>query len=455
MDNVLFSALAFLLAIGVLVAVHEWGHYIVARMAGVKVLRYSVGFGKPIWMTRRGPDNTEYCVSAIPLGGYVKLLDEREGEVPVAESHRTFNSQSVFARVAILLAGPVMNLVFAVAAYWLMFVVGVPGDQPLIGAVEPDSIAAEAGLQDGDLLVQVGDDVVETWDGGVLALIDQLLVADEIMVIVERDGVKVTTALDVAGQLSELTKPGQLFVGLGMKPWSPELPPVVGELLPGQPALEAGVQVGDELLALDGEQITGWMALVDMVQARPGQTVPLDLQRNGSRMRLELSIDSFTDAQGGESGRIGVGPLIPDGYFEQYRAEQRYAPVKAFSVAVERTWEMTVMTVRMVVRMFVGDVSVKNISGPINIAQYAGYSASIGLASFLSFLAVVSLSLGILNLLPIPVLDGGQIVYQLAEAAKGSPLSEKAQLVGQQIGVVFLVLLMGVAFYNDLTRLLS
>lgn len=456
MNTVILSIIAFLFAIGVLVAVHEWGHYIVARMVGVKVLRFSIGFGRPIWIRRAGSDQTEYCLSAIPLGGYVKLLDEREGNVAKAELHRAFNRQSIRARIAILLAGPLMNFVFAVLAYWVMFVVGVPGMQPIVGEVEPTSIAGEAGLRAGDRIITVGERRISTWEGGVLGILENMLKDEQVsLTVLGDDGLERPVHLDVAGKVSELTEPGALFPGLGLRPWSPMLPPVIGDLMPGGSAEESGLLVGDRILSADEFLIVDWMSWVKFVQEHPLQTIEVVLDRGGNEQQLDLAIGEYEQEDGSLIGRIGAGPLVPEGFFDQYRAEQRYTPLAAFPVAVDRTWAMSTLTVRMVASMISGDVSVKNISGPINIAQYAGYAASIGFTSFLNFLAVVSLSLGILNLLPIPVLDGGQIVYQLAEAIKGRPLSERAQLVGQQIGIVFLVLIMSLAFYNDLARFFS
>ena len=456
MNTVLLSVAAFLFAIGVLVAVHEWGHYIVARMAGVKVLRYSIGFGRVIWSRRSGPDNTEYCLSAIPLGGYVKLLDEREGDVPAAELSRAFNRQPIPARIAILLAGPLLNFIFAIIAYWAMFVVGVPGLQPIVGEITPDSIAAEAGLQSEDRIVTVGQQPVSTWEGAVLAILDGLLDGESLELGVRGEaGEERTLSLEVADQVTELTEPGALFSGLGIAPWSPVLEPVIGELTGGGAAEAAGLQVGDLITSAAGEAIPDWVAWVEFVRSRPNESVPVVVERAGAEVQLELAIGEITTEDGSLIGRIGAGPQVPEGFYDQYRARQQYGPVQSVGVALERTWSMSVLTVRMVYSMVAGDVSTKNISGPINIAQYAGYSAAIGLASFLNFLAVVSLSLGILNLLPVPVLDGGQIVYQVAEGIKGSPLSERSQIIGQQIGIALLVLLMGFAFYNDLSRVFS
>lgn len=458
MTMLFVSVLAFIFAIGVLVAVHEWGHYIVARMAGVKVLRFSVGFGRPIWMRRGGPDQTEYCISSIPLGGYVKLLDEREGNVDAAELSRSFNRQPVLAKVAILVAGPLMNFVFAVLAFWFMFVVGIPGLTPVVGKVTPDSIAASAGIREGDRILAINGEPVATWEGAVLGLLDGLL--EDSRVRMELRGDSGTAGgrfveLDIGDRLGELTEPGALLPGIGMRPWAPVLGAIIGEVVPGGAAEAAGMRAGDEVLAVDGLAIDDWESWVDFVRANPGAAVTVAVRRDSATVVLSMTIGEQTSAGGETTGLIGARVEVPEGLYDEYRSEQRYTGLAALERAVERTWDMSALTVRMVARMVTGDVSTKNISGPINIAQYAGYSASIGLASFLSFLAVVSLSLGILNLLPIPVLDGGQIVYQLAEAIKGKPLSERVQMLGQQVGIAFLVLIMGFAFYNDLSRVFS
>ena len=453
--NFLLSAAAFLVAIGILVAVHEYGHFIAARLLGVRVLRFSVGFGRPVWLRRAGPDRTEYCLSAIPFGGYVKLLDERDCPVTLAEQHRAFNRQSIPARTIILAAGPVMNFIFAIAAYWGMFIIGVPGMRPLIGNVAPASIAARAGLASRDEIVGVGGRPTATWEGAVVAILDELLDSGRISLTVRgQNGRERGVTLDTTGRESSLTEPGQLFVGLGIQPWAPELPPVLGAVLPGGTAERAGLKPGDRILSADGAAIDSWPAWVEFVRKRPDKTIEAMVERGGSRVRVEISIERVETADG-VIGQIGAKPHVPDGFFEEMSAVERYPVTAALGASLHRTWEMASLTVRMVMRMITGDVSVKNISGPINIAQYAGYSASVGLSPFLSFLAVVSISLGILNLLPVPMLDGGQIAYQLAEAAKGSPLSERAQLIGQQIGIFLLLMLMSFAFYNDISRLLG
>jgi regulator of sigma E protease len=455
MTAFLVSVASFLVAIGILVAVHEYGHYLVARLVGVKVLRFSIGFGRPLWIRRAGPDRTEYCVSAIPFGGYVKLLDERDCPVALAEQHRAFNRQSIPARVAILAAGPLLNFLFAIVAYWCMYMIGVPGTRPIIGEVSPDSIASRAGLESRDEIIGVGGRRIATWDGAIVAVLDELLDDGRIVLeVVNESGSARTLTLDAAGREGALTEPGQLFVGLGLEPWAPELPPVIGEVLAGGAAERAGLASGDEVVEADRESVHSWPQWVEFVRRHPGETVTVAIRRGGQNLEVSLDIERVTADDGLAIGRIGAGPSVPESFYEQrWEATERYGPLEAVQRAVQRSWDMASLTVRMVARMITGDVSLRNISGPINIAQYAGYSASVGSSAFLNFLAVVSISLGILNLVPVPMLDGGQIAYQLAEAAKGSPLSERAQMIGQQVGLFFLLLLMSFAFYNDLSRL--
>lgn len=455
MSQVVTSALAFVVAIAVLVAIHEFGHYLAARMLGVKVLRYSIGFGRVLWSRRAGPDRTEYCLSAIPLGGYVKLLDERDCAVTFNERDRAFNRQPIPSRLAILAAGPLFNLLFAVLAYWLMFVGGIPGVKPVVGEVAPDSVAAHAGLRAGDLITAVDGQPVATWESATLEMLDSLLARGAIgLQVTGSGGDERRVSMGTAGREEELTEPGQLFVRLGMQPWAPVLEPVIGEVTPGGPAARAGMRAGDRILESAGTPVASWVDWVEQVRAHPGDTLRVRVRRGESTLLLELEVERVESADG-TIGRIGAAVEYPEALFDAMRAEERYGVAQALVHGAERTWDMSLLTVRMMWRMVIGDVSVKNISGPINIAQYAGYSASIGFSAFLSFLAIVSVSLGVLNLLPVPMLDGGQIVYTLAEAFKGGPLSERAQLIGQQVGILFLLVLMSFAFYNDLTRLLG
>ena len=453
MDGFLISVLSFILAIAILVAVHEWGHYIVARMAGVKVLRFSIGFGRPLWTRKYGQDQTEFCISAIPIGGYVKLLDERDCAVTLTEQGRAFNRQSIPVKTAVLAAGPLLNFLFAIVAYWCMYMAGVPGLKPVIGEVEPETVAARAGLRAGDAIRAVGGRDVATWEGAVLEILGQMLDEGTIELAVSgEDQSKRLVVMSVAGRETELTEPGQLFVGLGIAPWSPVVPAIIDQLTPGGPAQRAGLKTGDEVVAADDETIASWTEWVHFIRERPEQRITATIVRDGREQRLEI-LTGAAEENGKTIGRIGASVLIEDDLMASMRAEQRYGPVAALPVAVAKTWNMTTLTVRMIASMVTGGVSVKNISGPINIAQFAGQSVSVGPIAFLGFLAIVSISLGILNLLPIPMLDGGQIAYQLVEAMKGSPLSERAQMFGQQMGILFLLLLMSFAFYNDLTRI--
>lgn len=455
MSQILISALAFIAAIGVLVAIHEYGHLVVARALGVKVLRYSIGFGRVLWSRRAGPDDTEYCVSAIPLGGYVKLLDERDCAVTFAERGRAFNRQSAAAKIAILSAGPAFNLLFAIVAYTVMFMSGVPGMKPVVGPVAEGTLAGAAGLRTGDTIVAVGDRTVFTWESATIAMLDDMLGDGSIRLTVrDAAGQERPVVLSTAGRESELTEPGQFFTGLGLRPWAPEPEPVIGDLTPGGAAQAAGIMSGDRVLLADGKAVETWAEWVDIVRARPGESLDVTVLRDGVERRLAIAVGEANSAEG-RIGRIGAAVWLPEDLFAGMRAEERYNLVESVLRATLKTWQMSDLTLRMIWRMVIGDVSPKNISGPINIAQYAGMSATIGLSAFLGFLAIVSISLGVLNLLPIPMLDGGQIVYTVAESLKGGPLSERAQMVGQQIGIAFLLVLMSFAFYNDLSRLIG
>jgi regulator of sigma E protease len=460
MTDIVSSILAFVVAIGVLVAFHEFGHFWVARRLGMKVLRFSIGFGKPLAKLRgRAPDRTEYWLSAIPLGGYVKLLDEREAPVPEAERQRAFNNRPSLHRIAVLFAGPGFNFIFAILAYWLMFIVGVPSLKPYVGDVTPGSIAAKGGLEAADEIRTVGGVRTATWDDATLAILDEMLNDGRIpMTVVGQDGKTRRVELDVQGKVAKLSEPSELFPGLGIEP-GPVLPAVIGKVLPGGPAEEAGLKVGDRVLAMNGQRVASFQAWGDLIKQHAGETVMLRIERDGSE--LDIPVQVRTIEQEGRS-YVGIGVESSREVGSELRAlaerlttEQRYGVGQAFVHGAGKTWEMSALTVRMLGRMIIGQVSVRNLSGPITIASYAGDSAEAGIGAFLSFLAVVSVSLGILNLLPVPILDGGQIVYQLVEWVKGSPLSERAMIVGQQIGMGLLIVLMGFVFYNDLTRVFS
>ncbi len=355
-----------------------------------------------------------------------------------------------------LLAGPGFNFLFAIVAYWIMFATGVPGIKPIIGAVTEGSIAESAGLRADDEIRSVGGRETETWEHATLAILDELLSDARIdLVVRSSSGATKSVELDVTGREAELTAPSALFSGLGFQP-GPVMPAVIADLSPGLAAERAGLKVGDRVLEANGTKLTGWEQLVEFVRKRPGETIELTVERGGERLSVPVTVGQVED-NGETVGRIGASRPVafaPE-VIESLRAEQRYGVLESLPRAIDKTWEVSALTVRMLVRMIVGDVSVKNISGPITIATFAGDSAQAGFSAFLSFLAVVSISLGILNLLPIPLLDGGQIAYQIAEWLKGSPLSERALMLGHQVGVLFLIVLMSFVFYNDLSRIFS
>jgi regulator of sigma E protease len=451
MDDILFKIAAFIVAIGTLVAVHEFGHFWVARRLGVKVLRFSIGFGRPLWR-KVAADGTEYVVAAIPLGGYVKMLDEREGEVPAEQRHRAFNTQSLATRSAVVVAGPAFNLIFAVAAFWLMLVLGESGLRPIIGAIDPDTPADRAGFVAGDEILAVNGRQTPVW----FNVVEQLAaasVSDGRITIQVRDpdGMEQLRSLP-DGAVGDLAERDDLFGDLGIEPFRPRLPAVIGRVLPGEPAEAAGVRAGDRVVMADGEPIADWSAWVDYVQARAGKVIRVEVMRDAERVLLDL-IPATHESDDGPIGRIGAEADRPDDFFKPYQAVSRLGPLEAVPEAISRTWEYSVLTLKVMGRILTGQASVKNLSGPITIADAAGRTASIGLVQFVKFLAIVSISLGVLNLLPIPVLDGGHLLFFLFEAIKGSPVSDELMMQGQRIGLAILLSLMAVAFYVDLSRL--
>ncbi len=450
MGNALISLLAFVVAISVLVAIHEFGHYIVGRWLGMKVLRFSIGFGKPIFTWVRGKDKTEYCVSAIPLGGYVRFLDGREGPVEPADEGRAFDHRPISSRIAVLLAGPAFNFLFAVVAYWVIFVGGVPTLVPAVGDVEPGSIAARAGLEFGDRIVAVGNTETPDWESALVAMLDRMVAEGAVPLTLEDENGRQRRATILVGDdASRLTEPGLLFEGLGFLPWRPAA--VIAAVSESGAASQVDLEAGDRITSVDGQTVRTSSDLIAEVSARPDQSVTLEYYRDDLLRSIEIVIGS-EDVDGQLIGRIGVSISNDFGDFAYLR---KYGPLESVVQSVEKTWATMAFTVRMLGRMVTGDVSIKNISGPINIAQFAGDSAARGVTEFLTFLALVSISLGVLNLLPVPVLDGGQIVYQTVELLKGSPMSERSQIIGQQFGIAALILLMSFAFYNDIARILG
>jgi len=454
MNGLLATLGAFLFAILLLVTVHEWGHFWVARRLGVKVERFSIGFGRPLLRWHRRNDSTEYVIASVPLGGYVKMLDEREGEVAVEDRPFAFNRQRVWKRSAIVIAGPLANFLFAILLYWGVLVGGEEGLRPEVGTVTPDSVAAAAGFQPGDLIQRIGERDTPTWDAVWMATLLGAVDGRDLVYAVERpSGALVERVID--GDALVSLDPSRAFLNqLGMASARPSVPPVIGELVPGDPAERAGLRVGDLVLAVDDQPIETWPALVEAIQAHPDDTVVVSIERDGLRREISVTPTSIaTDDR--VIGRIGAGANVADDLFDAYRVEVTYGPAEAFGEAVGRVIDVSYLTLRIIGAMVSGHASVESISSPIGIADTAGKTASFGVEPFVKFLALLSISLGLLNLLPIPVLDGGHLLYFLVEAVRGKPLSEEVQEQGARVGIALLIALMSLAFYNDITRLLG
>ncbi len=454
MPDLALTIVAFLVALAILIVVHEFGHFWIARRVGVRVLRFSLGFGPPLFRRTGRRDGTEYVLAALPLGGYVKMLDEREDEVPAAELPRAFNRQALWKRTAIVAAGPLFNLIFAVAVYWAMAVAGEPGTRPLVGTVAAESTAAEAGFVPGDEILRVGSQDTPTWEAAMMTLVSDSLEGEDLPVRVrESSGGEVVRWLD-GERLSGLTDSPAILDNLGLAPEKPVIAPVVSEVLPNGVAERVGIQPGDEFVAADGKPVSSWDDWVDLVRARPDTPIVATVERNGQPLQLTMTPEAVLEGDE-RIGRVGVVVDLPEDLNERYQVVVRLGPIEAVGAALEKTADMSILMIRVVGRMLTGQASVENLSGPITIAETAGKTASYGLGSFMKFLAVVSISLAILNLLPIPMLDGGHLLYFFIEWIKGCPLSDEAQMRGQQLGIVVLAMLMTFAFYIDLSRLLG
>ncbi len=455
--NIIHNIFFFIVAIGVLVTFHEFGHYWVARKAGVKVLRFSVGFGKPLFKWTRKTiegDDVEYVVAAIPLGGYVKMLDEREGEVPDSERKRAFNNQTIGKRAAIVFAGPAFNFILAIFLYWIVFILGTTVDRAFVGETEVDSIAASAGFEVQDEVLFVGDAMIHSWNEFRLEILDQGLDGGTLPIRVRAtDGDEYTRALSL-GDMHLLEKEGDIFKHLGFTQWWPTLRAEIGGVIEGSPAEKAGLQKGDVILAADGKEVTDWLFLVESIRKNPNKTMSFNVLRDNVNSIYNV-VPGSRKTDDGEQGFIGAYQHIPEDVRQQLTTRLEYSTFEAMPKAVEKTWDMSTLTLRVLWKMVSGEASLSNISGPITIATYAGVTASIGLVSFISFLAVISVSLGVLNLLPIPMLDGGHLFYYLIEIIKGSPVSEAFELRGQQVGIAILAVLMSVAIFNDIQRLVQ
>ena len=445
---------AFIFALGILVTFHEFGHFWVARKCDVKILRFSVGFGKPLWSRNFGQDQCELVVAALPLGGYVKMLDEREGKVLESELDRSFNRKSLAQRTAIVLAGPVFNFIFAIVAFWLMFMIGLAGLKPIVGNVQKDSIAYRAGLNEGVEIIAVDSRETKTWTMVADAFVNRIIDGGKVDIRVRDNSVVKILTVNLEGlSIDDMAEQG-LLNQLGITPKKFKVPAIIGELHSGLPADEAGLIAGDLIISANGDKIGDWVQWVKYIQNHPAQKITVEVKRQNETLSLILIPDKKIKDDGSVIGFIGASnaPIKDvDGMF----GKESYTLLPALLKGVEKTWDMSWLTLRMLGKMITGQVSVKNLSGPISIAQYAGDSAQGGVAAFLWFLGIVSVSLGVLNLLPIPLLDGGHLLYYIVEFIKGSAVSESTQIIGQQIGFTFLLGLMILVFYNDIARLMG
>lgn len=451
----LSTIFAFVIALGLLITFHEFGHYLIARWCGVKVLRFSLGFGPPLLKKRLGRDQTEWVVAAIPLGGYVKMLDEREEQVPVNELSRAFNRQSVFKRFAIVIAGPAANFLLAILLYWSLFILGVNGIKPVVGEIEPSTPAALAGFRSGDTITEIGGQEITTWQEARLKLLDNAVDKnpDARIAVTGESRLTRQLKLDLSGlDVDDLES--DFLNKLGLNIFRPIIAPIIDQVLAGGAAERAGLENGDRITTINGKEIATWEEVVDKIRSNPGAVLSIEVLRADRELVISLQPEVISE-KGTEIGKAGITPKIQHEELENLLVKTSYAPTTALVKAIAKTWELSYFTLRMLGKMVTGDVSLKNISGPITIANYAGQTAKMGLSAYLGFLALISISLGVLNLLPIPVLDGGHLVYYLIEMVRGVPLSERIMYVGNQIGITLLITLMLFAIYNDLLRLAS
>jgi len=450
----MITLLAFIGAIALLVVFHEFGHYWVARRCGVKVLRFSLGFGKVIYSKRFAGSDTEWVISAVPLGGYVKMVDEREEEVAPEDLPYAFNRKPVLQRMAIVAAGPLANFLLAIVLYWGLFVHGVPGLKPVIGDVPPGTPASIARLQTGETILSVNGEPVPSWQDFHWALLRLALNQDTVNIETQNDGgTPLTHALDISG-IEAKDLDSDFLDKLGLHLYQPVIMPVIGDVVEGSVAQRAGLRQGDKVLRADGKAMQRWMDLVEVIRAHPGQAVELDVQRGTSTLQITV-IPQSVEESGKATGKIGAGPKIDEAAWQAMFTEVSYGPLESLTQSLRKTWETSFISLEMMGKMVMGEVSVKNLSGPITIADYAGQSAKLGMVAYLSFLALISISLGVLNLLPIPLLDGGHLLYYVAELVKGSPAPDIAWEIGQKIGIALLGTLMVFAIYNDINRFVS
>ncbi len=449
----LYSLIGFLIAIAVLVTVHEFGHYYVAKKLGVKILRFSVGFGAPLWKKVAGADNTEYTIAAIPLGGYVKMLGEEDDEYAPEDAHRAFNNQSLWKRAAIVFAGPAINFIFAIVIYAGLMWTGVEGLKPIVGDIPAESVMAKSGLKSGDEIQSIDGKSANYFGEHRLYVFNKVLKQNSIDVAVLREGQPVNVKADLSGISVRTLSPSFMSHRIGLHGVRPKALAEVGRVVEGSPADKAGLLVDDKLAVINGVSVDSWQSAVEAIQASNGQPLSMSLIRQGQEVDIALTPEIVTVGEN-RIPRVGIGAKvepIPEEFFKDYR----YGLFSGFAKAVEDTWNMSVVSLRMFGKMLTMQASPKNISGPITIAQVAGDAIQVSLPYFLNILAMISISLGVINLLPIPMLDGGHLLYYAVEAATGKPVSEGVQLIGQKIGLFFIASLMCLAFYNDIFRLIG
>lgn len=451
----LTTIIAFIVALGTLIVVHELGHYVVARWCGVKVLRFSVGFGRPLVRRVYGADRTEWVIGAIPLGGYVKMVDEREDDVDPADLPRAFNRQSVWKRIAIVAAGPIANFLLAIVLYWGLFVHGIPGLKPVIAQPPPGSIAAAAGFQAGDTVRAVDGEAVLQWQDARWRIlrhgVDRAVVSIE---VIDARGQPAVRQLDLSGiTAAQIEENFLAYVGLAVA--QPKFEPVVGRIVGGSIAERAGLLPGDRVLSIDGRPIDDWDGLVKTIRSNPGKSLEVEIDRDGRALPTVRLVPEASEGGGQVIGKVGIGPKVDPAQVERMMVDVRHGPIDSLGEAVARTWSTSVLSLQMLGKMLVGEVSLKNLSGPITIADYAGQSAQVGWIAYLTFIALISISLGVLNLLPIPMLDGGHLMYYAVEIVARRPVSERAMAIGQQVGMGMLFVLMAFAIFNDIHRLIG
>jgi regulator of sigma E protease len=452
--NFLYTATSFIVALGVLIVVHEYGHYLVARLCNVRVLRFSVGFGRPLATWRLGRDATEWTIAAIPFGGYVKMLDEREAPIEPQEAHRAFNRQSVGRRFLIVIAGPLFNFLFAIAVYAGLYMHGLPEARPVLAAPAAGTLAGAAGFIAGDTVRAIEGDSITTWQDLRWRVLQGALQREALRFEVSgASGSIAMHVLDLRSYPSEEVESDTLE-RIGLRLYRPPLPPVIGRVVAGGAAERAGLRPDDRVLRADDNDIATWDQVVQAIRARPEEVLRLKVERDGAALRIDVLPDATTE-NGQRIGRIGAAPNIPASETERILVRVSYGPVESLVKAAAKTWDISIFSLRMLGKMLIGEVSWKHLSGPVTIADYAGQSAQMGWLAYATFLALISISLGVLNLLPIPLLDGGHLMYYAVEIIKGSPVSERAMELGQRVGLALLLVVMAFAFYNDLNRLFS